>query len=128
MSESDFIREVDEEIRNEQIRKLWDRFGPFVIGFALLIVVGTAASKGYDYWRQTQAAQSGDALVAALDLSEAGEQAKAVEALEALAADGSGGYPMLAEMRIAAEKASTGTSTKRFPSIIRLPPMPTFSP
>ena len=108
MSESEFIREVDEELRNEQIRKLWDRFGPFVIGFALLIVVGTAASKGYDYWREKQAAESGDAFIAALDLSESGEQEKSIAALEALEADGAGGYPKLAEMRIAAEKASLG--------------------
>ncbi|WP_319529078.1 tetratricopeptide repeat protein [uncultured Cohaesibacter sp.] len=108
MSESDFIREVDEELRNEQIQKLWDRFGPFVIGFALLIVVGTAASKGYDYWREKQAAESGDAFIAALDLSESGEQEQAIAALEKLEADGAGGYPKLAEMRAAAEKASLG--------------------
>lgn len=108
MSESDFIREVDEEMRNEQLRSMWDKFGPYIIGFALLIVLGTAATKGYEYWRETQAAQSGDAFVAALALSEDGEKEQAIVALEKLKQEGSGGYPLLAEMRIAAEKAALG--------------------
>ena len=40
---SDIFREVDEEIRHERYKRLWDRFGPYLIAVALLIVVGTAA-------------------------------------------------------------------------------------
>ena len=108
MSESDFIREVDEELRHEQIKSMWDKFGPYVIGFALLIVLGTAADKGYEYWRQTQAAKAGDAFLQAISLSDAGKQDEAIAALEQIKADGAGGYPILAEMRIASEKAAAG--------------------
>ncbi|WP_090071830.1 tetratricopeptide repeat protein [Cohaesibacter marisflavi] len=108
MSESDFIREVDEELRHEQIKSMWDKFGPYVIGFALLIVLGTAADKGYEYWRQTQAAKAGDAFIHALSLSEDGKKDEALAALEQIKAEGSGGYPLLAEMRIASEKAASG--------------------
>ena len=108
MSESDFIREVDEELRHEQIKSMWDKFGPYVIGFALLIVLGTAADKGYEYWRQTQAAKAGDAFIEALSLSEDGKTDEALAALEQIKAEGSGGYPLLAEMRIASEKAASG--------------------
>ena len=108
MSESDFIREVDEELRHEQIKSMWDKFGPYVIGFALLIVLGTAADKGYEYWRQTQAAKAGDAFIEALSLSEDGKKDEALAALEQIKADGAGGYPLLAEMRIASEKAASG--------------------
>ncbi|WP_321446765.1 tetratricopeptide repeat protein [uncultured Cohaesibacter sp.] len=108
MSESDFIREVDEELRHEQIKSMWDKFGPYVIGFALLIVLGTAADKGYEYWRQTQAAKAGDAFIEAINLSEDGKTDEALAALEQIKAEGSGGYPLLAEMRIASEKAASG--------------------
>ena len=108
MSESDFIREVDEELRNEQLKNLWDKFGPFVIGFALLIVLATAANKGYEYWRDTQAATSGDAFAAAIELSRSGNEAAVIAELEQLKASASGGYPLLADMRIAAEKAALG--------------------
>ncbi|MCT4655337.1 MAG: tetratricopeptide repeat protein [Cohaesibacter sp.] len=108
MSESDFIREVDEELRDEQMKKAWDKYGPFVIGFALLIVLATAANKGWDYWKSSQAATSGDAFLAALQLSENGQTGEAIARLEALKKDGTGGYPTLAEMRIASEIAKEG--------------------
>ncbi len=108
MSESDFIREVDEELRDEQLKKAWDKFGPFVIGFALLIVLATAANKGWDYWKSSQAAQSGDAFLSAMALSEEGKSTEAMVALQGLESNGTGGYPVLAKMRIAAEIAKTG--------------------
>ena len=36
---SDIFREVDEDLRREQYKKLWERFGSYVIGLAVLIVV-----------------------------------------------------------------------------------------
>ena len=36
---SDIFKEVDEDIRREQVRKLWDRFGP-----ALLVIAITPGS------------------------------------------------------------------------------------
>lgn len=108
MSESDFIREVDEELRDEQLKKAWDRFGPIVIGIALLIVLATAANKGWDYWKESQAAQSGDAFLAALALSDEGKSAEALVAFEVLQKEGTGGYPVLAKMRLAGEAAKEG--------------------
>lgn len=108
MSDSDFIREVDEDLRDEQLKNMWDKFGPVVIGAALLIVFATAANKGWDYWQTSQAAKSGDAFIAAIDQSEAGASAEAISALETLKAEGTGGYPVLAQMRIAAETAKLG--------------------
>ena len=50
MSDDSFIREVNEEIRQDQAKALWDRYGPAVIVLAVLVVLGTAAFVGYDYW------------------------------------------------------------------------------
>ena len=43
---SDIFREVDEDIRQEKYRRLWDRFGPWVLGVAVLIIVGTGGYRG----------------------------------------------------------------------------------
>lgn len=105
---SDIFREVDEDLRREQLRKLWDRFAPYVIGLAVLIVAGTAGYRFWDYWQTSQAQANGDRFIAAIDLAAAGQHDEAIAALEAIAADGSGGYPTLAGFRIAAERAATG--------------------
>ena len=105
---SDIFKEVDEDIRHEQYRKIWDRFGPYVILLAVLIVVATAGYRGWEYWKQRQAQSSGDRFVAALDLSEAGKHDQAIAALEDIEKTGSGDYPVLARFRIAGEKAEAG--------------------
>lgn len=104
---SDIFREVDEEIRHERFKRLWDRFGPYLIALAVLIVVGTAAYRGWLYWRETEAQASGDVFISASRLAEDGKFAEA-EARLAELADAQGGYPVLAGMRAAALKAEAG--------------------
>ena len=108
MSEDTFIREVDEEMRQDQIRGLWSRFGNIVIGVAILIVVGVAAWRGWEYWSNLQAGKSGDTYLAAVELSEQGRGDAAIEALTPLLSGGHGEYPALARLRIAGEKANKG--------------------
>ncbi len=52
-----FVREVNDELRQDQIKGLWNRFGNIVIAVAVLIVLGTAGYRGWEYWRDRQAAQ-----------------------------------------------------------------------
>ncbi|MGF0538831.1 tetratricopeptide repeat protein [Agrobacterium sp. ES01] len=103
-----FIREVNEELRSDQVKDVWRRFGKIIIGLALLIVVGTAGYRGYEYWLNTQASGSGDRFLAALKLSKDGKNDEALAALEALEKDGHGSYPVLAQMRAATIQAQQG--------------------
>jgi hypothetical protein len=105
---SDIFREVDEDLRREQYKRLWDRFGVYVIVLAVLIVVGVSGYKAWEWWERSQAQATGDRFLAALDLSEAGQHSEAIAALEAVAADGSGDYPTLAIFRGAGERAAAG--------------------
>lgn len=105
---SDIFKEVDEDLRREQARKLWDRYGPYVIGLAILIVVATAGFRGWEYWQQKQAEATGDRFMAALDLASAGKHDEAIVALKAIESNGSGSYPVLAGFRVASELATTG--------------------
>ena len=107
---SDIFKEVDEDLRREQFKKLWDRFGPYVIGLAILIVVATAGYRGWDYWQERQAQATGDRFLAALDLADKGEHDKAIAALKAIEANGSGQYPVLAGFRVASEMAAAGNT------------------
>jgi hypothetical protein len=105
---SDIFREVDEDLRREQLRKLWNRFAPYVIGLAILIVAATAGYRGWEYWKLRQAQTTGDRFIAALKLADEGKHDEAIATLQSIASTGSGGYPALAGFRIAAEKAAAG--------------------
>ncbi|MER8430246.1 tetratricopeptide repeat protein [Mesorhizobium caraganae] len=108
MSDDSFIREVNDEIRREQAQALWDRFGPAILGLAILVVLGTAAFVGYRYWDESRANRSGDAFSQALKLANDGKSDDALTALQQLEKDGYGAYPLLARMRAATIKADKG--------------------
>ena len=59
MSDDSFIREVNEELRQDQAKALWDRYGPAFIVLAVLVVLGTAAFVGWQYWTEIQGQQVG---------------------------------------------------------------------
>jgi hypothetical protein len=100
---SDIFDEVDEEVRREQFKKLWERYGNLFIALAVLIVLGVAAWRGYDYWRTKQAVQFGAQFNAAATLAEQGKHDEAEKAFAAIADKGTTGYRALAKMREAAE-------------------------
>ena len=104
---SDIFHEVDEEVRREKLRQLWERHGNLIVAFALLVVLAVGGWRGYDWWETQKAAESGAAFEAAVTLAESGKQAEAQEAFAKLAKDGSSGYRVLARFREAAELAKS---------------------
>jgi len=104
---ADIFQEVDEEVRRERLKKLWERYGNFLIAGCVLIVVAVGAWRGYEWWLAKKAAESGAAFENAVTLAAAGKHQEAEAAFAKLAADGSGGYRGLARLREAAELAST---------------------
>ncbi len=108
---SDIFREVDEDIRQEKYRRLWDRFGPWIIGVAVLIVVGTGGYRGWLYWQETQSRTAGDTFFDAVALSEDGNYQEAA-ALYGELDDAIGGYPALARLRRATDLANAGDTTE----------------
>jgi hypothetical protein len=104
---ADIFQEVDEEVRREQLKRLWDRYGILIIAVAVLIVVGVAGYRGYQYWLAKQAAEAGAKFEQAAALSEQDKHAEAQTAFAKVAADAPAGYRVLARLRAAAELAKT---------------------
>jgi hypothetical protein len=102
---SDIFTEVDEEVRREQLKKLWERYGNLIIAAAFLVVAAVAAYRGYDYWQNRQAAVAGAAYDVASRLADEGKHDEAEAAFAKLVTDGTSGYRALARLREAAEMA-----------------------
>nr|WP_272212176.1 tetratricopeptide repeat protein [Marinicella sp. W31]MDC2878087.1 tetratricopeptide repeat protein [Marinicella sp. W31] len=115
-----FIREVNEELRSDRMKDAWRRFGRYLIALAVLLVVGTAGWRGYEYWQARQAAESGDVFLTALNQIEAGNLDAAEQTLARLETEGYGAYPVLAELRSAtllSEAGDTAAAVSAFSSI-----------
>lgn len=108
MSNDTFIREVNEELRQERARAIWSRFGVFIIAAVVLVILGTIGYVIWDRHMQTRAAADGDRYLQAVELLENGDTAAAMGAFEALAGDGVGAYPELARVQLAAAQDQSG--------------------
>ncbi|MEM6712345.1 MAG: tetratricopeptide repeat protein [Pseudomonadota bacterium] len=104
---TDIFSEIEEDIRKDRAKRIWDRFGKYIIGGALLLVLGVAAWRGYEAYANAQAAAAGDRFLDAVTLLQQDSDAgRAV--LNEIAADGPTGYAALARFRSASELAVGG--------------------
>ncbi len=104
---TDIFQEVDEEVRRERLKKLWQQYGNHVVALCIVIVAAVGAWRGYEYWQVKKAGEAGAAFESAALLAEAGKHKEADAAFAKLAAEGTAGYRVLARLREAAELTQT---------------------
>ncbi len=102
---ADIFHEVDEEVRRERLKQIWDRYGLLIIALAVLFVAGVGAWRGYQHWQAGKAAQAGAAFDQAVALADDGKHQEAEAALAKVASTGTPGYRALAKLRAAGEIA-----------------------
>lgn len=88
---SDIFREIEDELRRDNLLKLWSRYGKYIIAAVVLAVVVAGAIVA---WREHQADQrraQGARYSEALALARAGKSTEAANEFSALAQQG-GGY------------------------------------
>lgn len=102
MSNDNLFAEINEELRNEQLRNLWKRFGAWIIAAMVVVVIGVGAWEVWKWYEQDKVGASSDAFYEALTLADGSDAAAAQAALEKLATTGWSGYQTLARFRAAA--------------------------
>ena len=103
---SELFDEVDEDVRRDQLKKLWDQYSIYIVAGAFLIIAAVGGWRGYQYLEAKKAAEAGAAFDKASELSEQNKHAEAEAAFADLAAKAPSGYRVLARLRAAAEAAS----------------------
>src|SRR4029077_5406055 len=104
---SDIFREIDEELRRDNLLKLWQRYGKYVIAVAVLALV---IAGGIVAWREHQASErraQGQRYSNALTLARDGKDGEAAKVFAVLAREG-GGYSLLAAFEEAELLAKSG--------------------
>ena len=107
-----FIREVQDELRREQLTRIWERYGTYIIAAVVLLVAAVAGYKYLEYYRISTAEAAGASYRAAVVLNEQGKTDEAQKALEAIAGKSSSGYAALAGLRLAAAAANAGKTAE----------------
>ena len=87
-----FYREVDEELRRDQMKTYWERFGKLVIAGIVLLL---AAIGGFIWWqnqKEVKAGERSETLVSAFDDVAVGRRNAAIPKLDGLIQSGSKGH------------------------------------
>jgi hypothetical protein len=105
VSDESLFREVDEEVRQEQFKKLWDRFGNYFVALCFVIVAAVAGVKGYQYYQKKQ---SEAAAVVYFDGVKRAADGKFDDAMRALTAVNHPGFKQLGLLQQASVLAEQG--------------------
>ncbi|MBF0168323.1 MAG: tetratricopeptide repeat protein [Alphaproteobacteria bacterium] len=111
------IREVDEDLKREQVEKLWKAYGKYVISGAVALVLGVAGYEAYSSWKIRQAQD--DSLRFATVASQAirGRDEASLAGLDGLTKESQTVYGPLAQLRKAGILAARKDTDKAVQSL-----------
>jgi hypothetical protein len=106
------LRELGEEMRREQVQKLWEQYGTYIIGVAVLVVALVGGFKAWESHQKSVAEASGAQYEAAAELASTGKVDAAQRAFDDIATSGPAGYAALAELTLAGSHLKAGRRTE----------------
>lgn len=98
---NDIITEINQELREERGKALWKKYGVYVIGFAVAVVVMVSGRQGLVAYQDSQRVNAANSYFAAIS-------SDSNNALSSIAAQGGEGYPLLAAFAEAGRLAEAG--------------------
>lgn len=101
-------REVDEELRREQLLKLWQQYGTYMIAAVVCFVLGIGTTKYFEHRRLVAAEAAGAQFSTAARLFAQDKAADARKSFEEIAAGAPAGYATLARLRLASADRDAG--------------------
>ena len=107
---TDIFSEIEQDLRREKVSVLWEKYGIYLVGLGIGIVVAAAAVVGWQAWQKSQTEASSvkyDAVMAEVATQKPEE---AAATLDAFAKDATKGYAMLAQMQQSGELLKAGDS------------------
>ena len=99
--------EVNEELRRQQLKSIWDRFGVYIIGFAVLIILSVGGNEIINHLNNRLSQRESNAFDNALNLIENGNDSVGLDQLIKLT-KGKTGYKGLALFRLSSESLTNG--------------------
>lgn len=112
MERDALMREVDEELRREQFKKLWEQYGTYIVGAALALLIGVAAYKWNESRRTAAADRAGQQFEEALNLVAGGQDADARKILQTISSGSGAAYPVLAQLALAGQAVKAGNNSE----------------
>ena len=124
---TDFLEEIEEQLRSDRYRQLFLKAWPWAVGVALAALAMTLAAWGYQTWRAGEDAKAAQAYASALELVQKGDLNGAYTQFGKAAERPSKGYKALALMQeggIRMQQGKTEEAVELFDKAAQAAPSP----
>ena len=99
--EDALLREVVEDVKNEQLQQMWNKYGLYIIIGIALILTATISFESIKAWREKKSQELSNTYSLAMSLQNQGRLDESLELYSSLAQKNSGIYDDLAKIQIA---------------------------
>jgi hypothetical protein len=94
-----FIQEIDEDVKNDNLKQLWEKYGVFIVLLVVLAVSATVSFEKFKSWRAAQNQAATETYMSAVQLKENPEETLA--ALQQINQSSQGIFSDFAKLQIA---------------------------
>lgn len=100
-NEDSFLREISEEIKEENYQKLWKKYGLYIVLFVALVLTITVSFESIKAWRRSGFEKISTQYANAFALENEAKYDESIEAFKKIAEENDGIYASLAAMQVA---------------------------
>lgn len=93
------LREVDEEVRNDELKAMWNKYRVFILGAIFIAIFGAIGLEGFRYYQTQVILKDSNEYTHAEVLASTGKTKEALAAFEKLANEKNTGYAYLSMIR-----------------------------
>jgi hypothetical protein len=105
---TDLFREIEDDIRRDQLNRLWEKYGIYVVGLAAAILIAASIIVGWNAWQRSRNEAASAAYNALLAKVGTEKSAKVAEEFGKFAESAPSGYAALASLRQAGALVDIG--------------------
>jgi hypothetical protein len=102
VEQDSLFKEIDEDLRQQKYAEIWKKYGKFIIGTSIALILGVASVKGWEAYDQNQKVTDSNQISTALKAINEANQDNAITILDNVIKNGSTGYAILARFNQAA--------------------------
>jgi hypothetical protein len=117
VSEESLFREVDEEVRQDQLKNIWARYGNLIVAVCLAVIAAVAGIKGWQYWQTRQSEQAAEIYSKVVADIAAGKASEAAPLAESIGHQGFGVLARMAEAAALGKAGKTADAIKMYDAI-----------
>ena len=109
-----FINEINEGLKQDQMKKLWDKYGVYVIIFIATILTATVSFESFKAWQAKKSQEVSNAFATSLNLYKQGQTEKSISILKSISDGSSKIYGDIAELQTANILLDQGKNEEAF--------------